>query len=200
MRQTIASNLETKPTKKRWFILLLVCLITFVNYLDRANLAVAAPFLSKDLALNAAMMGIIFSAMSWSYTVMQIPSGWFLDRFGPRIIYGVALVGWSVITTVISTASGFRSMIAFRLGLGFFEAPAFPANNRIVTAWFPSKERGLAIGAYTGAEYVGLALCTPILTWLLVTFGWKSIFIVTGIIGVLCALLWFACYHDPANF
>lgn len=200
MRQTIASNLEDKPTKKRWFILFLVCLITFVNYLDRANLAVAAPFLSKDLSLNAAMMGIIFSAMSWSYTVMQIPSGWFLDRFGPRVVYGFALVGWSVITTVISAASGFRSMIAFRLGLGFFEAPAFPANNRIVTAWFPSKERGLAIGAYTGAEYIGLALCTPILTWLLVNFGWKSIFIVTGIIGILCAFFWFTSYHDPANF
>ena len=200
MKQTIESNLEAKPTKKRWFILFLVCLITFVNYLDRANLAVAAPFLSKDLSLNAAMMGIIFSAMSWSYTVMQIPSGWFLDRFGPRVVYGAALVGWSVITTVISAASGFRSMIAFRLGLGFFEAPAFPANNRIVTAWFPSKERGLAIGAYTGAEYIGLALCTPILTWLLITFGWRSVFIATGIIGILCAFSWFASYHDPAKF
>jgi MFS transporter, ACS family, D-galactonate transporter len=200
MKQTIVSNLEAKPTKKRWFILLLVCLITFVNYLDRANLAVAAPFLSKDLGLNAAMMGIIFSAMSWSYTVMQIPSGWFLDRFGPRVVYGVALVGWSLITTVISVASGFRSMIAFRLGLGFFEAPAFPANNRIVTAWFPSKERGLAIGTYTGAEYIGLALCTPILTWLLVTFGWRSIFIATGVIGILCAFVWFAYYRDPASF
>jgi Sugar phosphate permease len=199
MRKTIVGKLEDKPTKRRWFILFLVCLITFINYLDRANLAVAAPFLSKDLGLNPAMMGIIFSAMGWSYTLMQIPSGWFLDRFGPRMVYGAALVGWSVITTAISIASGFRSMIGFRIGLGFFEAPAFPANNRIVTAWFPSKERGLAIGAYTGAEYIGLALCTPILTWLLVTFGWRSIFIATGIIGILCAFFWFASYRDPAN-
>lgn len=197
--QTVGGMSKDKPTGKRWFILFLVCLITFINYLDRANLAVAAPFLSKDLALNPAMMGIIFSAMGWSYTFMQIPSGWFLDRFGPRIVYGVALVGWSVITATIAIASGFRSMIGFRLGLGFFESPAFPANNRIVTAWFPSKERGLAIGAYTGAEYVGLAFCTPILTWLLVTFGWRSIFIATGIIGILCAFIWFASYRDPAN-
>ncbi|WP_411680816.1 MFS transporter [Clostridium thailandense] len=135
MEQNNLGGLGTKPTQKRWFVLFLVCLITFVNYLDRANLAVAAPFLSKDLRLNAAMMGVIFSAMGWSYTIMQIPCGWLLDRFGPRLIYGVALVGWSLITTAISISSGFRSMIAFRLGLGFFEAPAFPANNRIVTAW-----------------------------------------------------------------
>jgi ACS family D-galactonate transporter-like MFS transporter len=199
MRQTTVGKLGDKPTKRRWFILFIVCLITFVNYLDRANLAVAAPFLSKDLALNPTMMGVIFSAMGWSYTLMQIPSGWFLDRFGPRVVYGAALVGWSVITTAISIASGFSSMIGFRLGLGFFEAPAFPANNRIVTAWFPSNERGLAIGAYTGAEYIGLALCTPILTWLLVTFGWRYIFIATGIIGILCAFYWFAYYRDPAN-
>ncbi|MBV7272928.1 MFS transporter [Clostridiaceae bacterium UIB06] len=200
MEQNNLGGLGTKPTQKRWFVLFLVCLITFVNYLDRANLAVAAPFLSKDLRLNAAMMGVIFSAMGWSYTIMQIPCGWLLDRFGPRLIYGVALVGWSLITTAISISSGFRSMIAFRLGLGFFEAPAFPANNRIVTAWFPSKERGLAIGAYTGAEYIGLALCTPILTWLLIKFGWRSIFITTGLIGVACAFIWFAAYHDPAKF
>lgn len=200
MKEIIPRNLETKPTKKRWFILFLVCLITFINYLDRANLAVAAPYLSKDLGLNATKMGLIFSAMGWSYTLMQIPCGWFLDRFGPRLVYGVALVGWSVMTMAISIGSGLRSMIGFRLGLGFFEAPAFPANNRIVTAWFPSRERGFAIGAYTGAEYIGLALCTPILTWLLVTFGWRSIFIATGLIGVLCAFVWFAFYYDPAKF
>lgn len=199
MRQIIVDKLENKSTKRRWFILFLVCAITFVNYLDRANLAVAAPSLSKEFALNPAMMGIIFSAMGWSYTCMQIPSGWFLDRFGPRLVYGVALLGWSVITAAIAIASGFRSMIGFRLGLGFFEAPAFPANNRIVTAWFPSNERGLAIGAYTGAEYIGLALCTPILTWLLLNFGWRSIFITTGIIGILFAFIWFIFYRDPAD-
>lgn len=200
MKQTIASNLYAKPTKKRWFILFIVCLITFVNYLDRANLAVAAPFLSKDLGLNATKMGLVFSAMGWSYTVMQIPCGWFLDRFGPRLVYAIALIGWSVMTMAISIGSGLRSMIGFRLGLGFFEAPAFPANNRIVTTWFPSKERGFAIGAYTGAEYIGLALCTPILTWLLVTFGWRSIFIATGLIGILCAFVWLSYYNDPAKF
>ncbi|OOM77289.1 D-galactonate transporter [Clostridium puniceum] len=199
MEQTSISKLEDKPTNRRWFVLFLVCIITFINYLDRANISVAAPFISKDLGFDAAKMGLIFSAMSWTYTCVQIPCGWILERLGPRIVYGIALFGWSAFTGAMSLTYNFASMIFCRLGLGFFEAPAFPANGRIVTAWFPSKERGLAIGAYTGAEYVGLALCTPILTWLLVTFGWKYIFIATGLIGIVFTFFWITHYNDPAK-
>ncbi|NTW72246.1 MAG: MFS transporter [Eubacteriaceae bacterium] len=199
MLKKAESCLENKPTNRRWFILMLVCVITFVNYLDRANLAVAAPMLAKDLEFDAIKMGLIFSAMSWSYTFMQIPSGWLLDRFGTRKVYGVALGGWSVFTMLIGLSNSFSTMIMNRIGLGFFESPAFPANNRIVTTWFPSRERGFAIGSYTGAEYVGLALCTPILTWLLVTFGWSSIFIATGLLGIFVAVIWFFSYRDPAH-
>lgn len=200
MRLTANINkVQNKPTQRRWFVLFLVCIITFINYLDRANISVAAPFISKDLGFDAAKMGLIFSAMSWTYTCLQIPCGWILERLGPRIVYGIALFGWSAFTGTMSLTYNFASMIFCRLGLGFFEAPAFPANARIVTTWFPSKERGLAIGAYTGAEYVGLALCTPILTWLLVSFGWKSIFIATGLLGIAFTFFWITHYNDPAK-
>jgi len=199
MKQKNANKIKDKPTKRRWFVLFLVCIITFINYLDRANISVAAPFISKEFGFDAAKMGLIFSAMSWSYTCMQIPCGWVLERLGPRIVYGIALFGWSAFTGTMSLTYNFASMIFCRLGLGFFEAPAFPANGRIVTTWFPSKERGLAIGAYTGAEYVGLALCTPILTWLLVTFGWKAIFIATGVIGIVFTVFWLLNYNDPSK-
>lgn len=190
MDQENIGKIKEEPTKRRWFVLFLVCIITFINYLDRANISVAAPFISSDMGFNAAKMGLIFSAMSWSYTCMQIPCGWFLERLGPRVVYGIALFGWSAFTGAMSLTYNFASMIACRLGLGIFEAPAFPANSRIVTAWFPSRERGLAIGAYTGAEYIGLALCTPVLTWLLVTFGWKSIFVATSLIGIIFTFFW----------
>ncbi|WP_017211204.1 MFS transporter [Clostridium beijerinckii] len=199
MDQENIGKIKEEPTKRRWFVLFLVCIITFINYLDRANISVAAPFISSDMGFNAAKMGLIFSAMSWSYTCMQIPCGWFLERLGPRVVYGIALFGWSAFTGAMSLTYNFASMIACRLGLGIFEAPAFPANSRIVTAWFPSRERGLAIGAYTGAEYIGLALCTPVLTWLLVTFGWKSIFVATGLIGIIFTFFWLFCYNDPAK-
>ena len=199
MSQANISKVKDKPTKRRWFVLFLVCVITFINYLDRANISVAAPFISSEMGFDAAKMGLIFSAMSWSYTCMQIPCGWILERLGPRIVYSIALFGWSTFTGAMSLTYNFASMIACRLGLGIFEAPAFPANSRIVTAWFPSRERGLAIGAYTGAEYVGLALCTPILTWLLVTFGWKAIFVATGLLGITFTFFWFLYYNDPAK-
>ncbi|VBB09093.1 Hypothetical protein LUCI_4379 [Lucifera butyrica] len=188
-----------KPTKARYFILALVCIATFINYLDRSNLAVAAPVMSKQLGLNPAMMGLIFSAFGWSYTVMQIPVSYFIDSVGPRLLYGIGLIGWSIFTSLIGLANGFTSLIGCRLGLGVFEAPAFPTNSRVCTAWFPSHERGLAIGAYTGAEYVGLAFCTPILTWLLITWGWPAIFYTTGILGVLIGAAWLAWYRDPSQ-
>ncbi len=200
MNQERINMPNAKPTNKRWIILLLICLVTFVNYLDRANLAVAATHLSKDLNFDSVKMGLIFSAMGWSYTAMQLPCGWILDRFGPRKVYGVALAGWSAFTVFIGLSHNFIGLILNRIGLGFFESPAFPSNGRIVTTWFPSKERGFAIGAYTGAEYIGLALCTPILTWLLLTFSWRAIFIATGALGLLVTIVWFMFYYDPAHF
>ena len=188
-----------KTTNARWFILFLVCLATFINYLDRSNLAVAAPILSKELGLNPALMGLIFGAFGWSYTAMQLPVAFFIDRLGPRMLYTVGLIGWSAFTGFIGLCNSFTSLIFCRLGLGVFEAPAFPINNRVCTAWFPSKERGQAIGLYTGAEYIGLAFCTPILTWLMVTWGWPAIFFATGFLGVLIGIAWWVCYRDPAQ-
>jgi MFS transporter, ACS family, D-galactonate transporter len=193
------TKMANKPTRKRWLILALICLVTFVNYLDRANLAVAAPTISSEFGFDAVRMGLIFSAMGWSYTAMQIPAGWFIDRIGPRKIYAIALAGWSAFTIFIGLGKNFGVFLLNRIGLGFFESPAFPTNSRIVTTWFPSKERGFAIGSYTGAEYIGLALCTPILTWLLVTFSWRSIFIATGALGLTITIIWLMFYHDPAH-
>jgi ACS family D-galactonate transporter-like MFS transporter len=190
---------QEKHTNVRWFIVFLVCVVTFINYLDRTNLAIAAPFMSKQLGLNAAMMGIVFSAFGWAYTLMQIPCGWLVDTVGARMIYFVGLFGWSVFTALIGLTNGFAQLVGCRIGLGLFEAPAFPLNGRIVSTWFPSRERGLATGLYTGAEYIGLAFCTPFLTWLLVTFGWESIFYVTGGLGMVAAIGWLIWYRDPAN-
>jgi ACS family D-galactonate transporter-like MFS transporter len=189
-----------KPTNSRYFILLLVCIVTFINYLDRANLAVAAPLLTNDLGLTPAMMGLVFGAFGWSYTCMQVPSGWFIDRYGPRIVYTVALVGWSIFTGAMGLCSSFGVLIGCRLGLGIFEAPAFPINGRVCTTWFPSQERGMAIGYYTGAEYIGLAFCTPILTYLMVTWGWQAIFYATGALGLLIGAMWYTYYREPVLY
>ena len=116
-------------------------------------------------------MGLIFSAFSWTYAALQIPGGWVLDRLGARVTFGVAMIFWSIVTGCISLATGFTSLLGLRLALGAAETPAFPANNSLVSRWFPTRERGLATGSYTAGEYVGLAIAAPLLAWMAVRTG-----------------------------
>jgi ACS family D-galactonate transporter-like MFS transporter len=137
---------KDKRTKVRLLILALVTTGTMINYLDRTVLGVSAPFLSKDLHLDPAVMGIVFSAFSWTYAAAQIPGGVFLDRFGARLTYFLSLSFWSLFTLAQGFAGGLGSLLAFRLGLGVAEAPCFPTNSRVVSSWFPQHERARATG------------------------------------------------------
>lgn len=198
MNANLAIDVRTsKPTRVRYFMLSLICVLTALNYLDRANLAVAAPVIQKELNLSPIYLGFLFSAFAWTYAAMQIPCGLFLDRLGNRLTYTVALFGWSLATGVMALCSNVTALISTRCAIGAFEAPSIPTNSRIVTTWFPRRERGLAIGYYTGSEYIGLAFCTSFLSWLLVNFGWHSIFYVTGGLGLLLTIVWAALYRDP---
>jgi MFS transporter, ACS family, D-galactonate transporter len=188
---------SSKPTRVRYFMLFLICILTAVNYLDRANLAVAAPAIQKELNLSPIYLGFLFSAFAWTYAAMQIPCGILVDRLGNRLTYSLALCGWSLATGLMALCSSIGALISTRCVIGLFEAPSIPTNSRIVTTWFPRRERGLAIGYYTGSEYIGLAFCTSLLAWLLVNFGWHSIFYVTGGLGLLLTLVWATLYRDP---
>ena len=186
-------------TKKRWFMLLLLFILTAINYLDRTNMAVAAPSMSADLGFDAAAMGFLFSAFSWSYGLMQIPGGWFLERFGSRISYTLSLFFWSAFTVVMGFGRNFASLFGIRLAIGAAEAPAFPTNSRVVAAWFPDKERATATSVYTAGEFIGLAFLTPVLFWILENYGWQEIFYVTGFIGVIVSVIWYRAYRDPGE-
>lgn len=188
-----------RPTRARFLILALLFVGTAINYLDRTNIAVAAPTMSKALGIDSALLGIIFSAFAWTYAAAQIPGGYLLDRFGTRLTYGLSLIIWSAFTFIQGTATSFGALLGMRLGLGLSEAPAFPTNNRVVAMWFPQRERAIATSVYTTGEFVGLAFLTPILFWLLATFGWSAIFFVTGALGIVWAIVWFALYRDPAD-
>lgn len=168
-----------------------------INYLDRAVVGIAASSFKGDFHLDAETLGLVFSAFSWSYFAAQIPAGAMLDRFGCRVIYACALAGWSIFTLLQAFAGGLASLLGFRLGLGIAEAPCFPANSNIVGMWFPRRERARAIGIYTAAEYIGLGFLSPILFWVLKAFGWRALFVLTGSLGLLFALVWSALYRDP---
>lgn len=180
-------------------ILALISMAVAINYLDRAVLGIAAPSIQQQFALSPALMGVVFSAFSWTYFLGQVPSGVLLDRFGTRAIYSWSLVGWSVATLLHAATTGFASLLGLRFALGLAEAPCFPANSSVVAKWFPRSERGRAIGIYTAAEYIGLSFMSPILFWTLNRFGWRALFAAAGGVGVVAGLVFARWYRDPAD-
>ena len=194
----MALQTQSSPrTRVRYFILALLTIGTMINYLDRTVLGIAAPSLRGELAIDAATMGIVFSAFSWTYAAMQIPGGIFLDRFGTKLTYFLSLTFWSLSTLLHGVATNLASLLTFRFALGVSEAPCFPTNSRVVATWFPQQERAFATGVYTVGEYVGLAFLSPLLFWIMGAFGWRALFFVVGIAGVLFGLSWWVSYREP---
>ena len=196
MQQTIPVN---KPSRVRYSMLALVFVNVVINYLDRSNISVAGAALGKDLQLSSVQLGLIFSAFGWTYAFLQIPGGLIADRFRPRILYAFCLIAWSIVTVCQGFARGFVSLFALRLATGAFEAPSYPINNRIVTSWFPDSERASAIAVYVSGQFIGLAVMTPILVLIQFHFGWKGLFVTTGIVGLVWGVIWYLFYRDPLD-
>lgn len=194
-----AATLAT-PSRKRFFIMVLLFITVVINYLDRSNLSIAAPALTSELAIDPIHVGLVFSAFGWTYAAMQIPGGWLVDRVPPRILYSVALLLWSVATVMLGFVGSFIGLFVLRLAVGALEAPAYPINSRVVTTWFPERERATAVGVYTSGQFVGLAFLTPVLAWLQHEFGWHMVFVTTGVVGILWAVLWYLVYREPRDF
>ncbi len=184
-------------TYVRWVpILALVATGTMINYLDRTVLGIAAPLLSRDLGLDAAQMAVVFSAFSWSYALLQIPGGVFLDRFGTRVTYALALACWSFFTACMGIVRGLPALVATRVGVGVFEAPCFPANSRIMATWFPQSERARGNAVYSFGQYVGLGFLSAPLFWLTRQYGWRALFFLVGAAGILFAAAFWRLYRD----
>lgn len=190
----------TGATHVRWFpVLALVATATMINYLDRTVLGIAAPYLRQELGLNAAALGIVFSAFSWSYALLQIPGGIFLDRFGTRVTYTLSLTLWSAFTGLMGLINGLPMLIATRIGVGVFEAPCFPANSRILATWFPQHERARANSIYSVGQYAGIAFLSVPLFWVTQQFGWRQLFFIAGGFGVALGALFWRLYREPSE-
>jgi ACS family D-galactonate transporter-like MFS transporter len=188
-----------RRSKARYKILALLAIGTMINYLDRTVLGIAAPQLTRELGINAALMGLMFSIFSWSYVASQIPGGLFLDRFGSKVTYFLAMTFWSLFTLAQGLVHGIAPLFALRLGLGVAESPCFPTNSRVVATWFPQSERAMATGTYTVGEYIGLAFFSPFLFALMAAFGWRSLFFVVGAVGLAFGVVWWFSYREPRD-
>ncbi|XTV65247.1 MFS transporter [Alteromonas sp. 4B03] len=193
------NTVEQKMTKKRYNVLLLVFITVVINYMDRTNISVAASALSDELSLTSVQMGLIFSAFGWTYSILQIPGGIAVDVVKTRILYPFILVAWSLATLIQGAISSFTALIGCRMAIGVFEAPSYPCNNKIITSWFPESERASAIAVYTSGQFIGLAFLMPLLAVIQNYFGWRGLFIISGIIGIVWAVIWFIFYRDPKD-
>ena len=190
---------EQKPTRVRYRVVAMLFVMVVINYLDRSNLSVAVTDLNNDLQLDSFHEGVLLSAFGWAYAAWQIPGGWLVDRVRPRVLYALICGLWSLATLMQGFADTFILFLSLRLMVGTFEAPAYPLLNRLVTIWFPERERAGAIGCYTAGQFVGLAFLTPVLVLAQKTLGWQSVFVLTGMAGLIWAGIWFWRYRRPAE-
>lgn len=194
-----------KRTRVRFLILLLIFLLTTINYADRSTFSIAGDAASKDLGLNPVEMGYILSAFAWAYVLGQIPGGALLDRFGTKLIYAIAIAAWSFFTLVqgfsgfLTGGAIFAGLFAMRFAVGLAESPSFPGNARLVAAWFPGSERGFASAVFNSAQYFSLVVFAPLMGWLVHTFDWHSVFFVMGGLGLVAAVVFWQLIHSPVE-
>lgn len=194
---------QAKKTNVRWMVVVVLFLVTLINYADRSSISLAGPSMAKELGLNAVDMGFIFSAFGWAYVICQLPGGWLLDRFGSKVIYSVGIFLWSLFTLMTGLAGfvtgGTAVLVVFclRFLVGAAEAPSFPANSRLVAAWFPATERGTAAAIFSSAQYGATVFFAPLMGWLAHNYGWHSVFTVLGLIGICFLPIFNKLVHAP---
>ncbi|PZW68478.1 ACS family glucarate transporter-like MFS transporter [Pseudomonas sp. URMO17WK12:I1] len=194
---------DAKKTHVRYLILLMLFLVTTINYADRATISIAGSSMQKDLGIDAVTLGYIFSAFGWAYVIGQIPGGWLLDRFGSKRVYAAGIFIWSLFTLLqgfvgmMPVAWAVVTLFVLRFMVGFAEAPSFPGNARIVAAWFPTAERGTASAIFNSAQYFATALFAPLMGWIVYSFGWEHVFVVMGVLGIVFAGIWMKTIYNP---
>lgn len=201
--QTLASQTGAKPARIRRVqnvTLVLLFIAGIVNFLDRSSLSVAGEAIRGDLGLSATEFGVLLSAFSLSYGFAQLPSGMLLDRFGPRIVLGAGLIFWSLMQALTGMVNSFSHFILLRIGLGIGEAPFMPAGVKSINDWYVQKERGTAVGIFNSSTVLGQAIAPPALVLMQIAWGWRTMFVVIGLAGIVVGLCWYAWYRNRAQF
>lgn len=177
----------------------LVFFATVINYLDRQTLSVVAPVITTQFHMSNEDYARIVFAFMLAYTIMNAVSGPLVDRLGTKLGYAVCMAWWSAAAMLHALAQGVLSFGFFRFLLGMGEAGNWPAGVKVVSEWFPPKERALASGVFNSGSSIGAVIAAPLVAWLILTSGWRSAFLVTGAAGLIWLLIWLAIYQTPAN-
>lgn len=177
-------------------VLLLLCGMYFIAYVDRVNIATAAPFMQSDLHFNSTQMGLILSAFAYPYCFLQIAGGWFGDKLGPRkglTVVGVIIAGMTALTGMIT---GMWSAMLARIGLGIGEGSAFPVATKAMSKWLPREKWGWGQGIVHSSSRLGNAITPPFIAVFIVSLGWRFSFYVMAVISILWVIGWFYYFRD----
>jgi sugar phosphate permease len=183
----------------RWMILIIMFFGSILNYLDRVNLSIANTTIANEFGLGPVEMGHLLSAFMWSYALANLPAGWLLDKYGIKSIFLWSTIAWSIATIAGGFARGFASMYVVRLILGIAEAPFFICAAQFTKAYFAENERGTASSLINMGPKIANGFSPPVLTFMLISLGWRSMFISLGVVGFLLAVAWLKYYREDTE-
>jgi MFS family permease len=170
--------------------------MAFLMYMERGAIGVAAPSIMREFHVGKISMGWAVSSFNWSYALFQVPGGWMADRFGPRLILAAAMTWWSIFTAATGFTFSAPSLAATRFLFGIGEAGAFPAGSRALVRWLPFRRRAFGQGFQHSGARLGAALAPALVVVLIAWSGWRPVFYIFGIVGVVWATVWYAYYRD----
>lgn len=187
---------KSSLNKRRWFYVVLILIGAVVNYLDRSNLSVANTTIAAEFGLSPLEMGLLMSAFLWPYALANLPAGWLVDKLGAKKLFGYAITLWSLATVLLPMA-GYKAFYGLRVLLGIAESPFFPAATKAVSTWFTKENRGTPLAVVNTGSQIANGIALPLLTALMLTFSWRGMFLIIGVLGFVVAAIWFAMYRDP---
>ncbi len=179
-------------------VLSLLCLLYLILFVDRVNIATAAPLIKADLGLSNTQLGLAFSAFAIPYALFQLIGGWVGDQWGPRVTLSACCAMVALATMLTGAAGGFVSLFALRLALGFAEGAAFPTATRAMSAWIPVRDWGFAQGIVHSFGRVGNAVTPPLMAAMLLVVSWRRSFVILGLASLLWLFVWIWYFrNDP---
>jgi ACS family glucarate transporter-like MFS transporter len=186
----------TNISRVRYLLVAVTFTLTTLLYVDRIAISAAKQPLTDEFQLSDTQFGWVLSAFALGYALFQAPAGALADKLGARLVLAVIVTLWSVFTGLTGLAWGFVSLLVFRFLFGLAEAGAFPTCARVIYAWLPASERGLAQGINLSGSRIGAAFTLPIIAWLLTAVGWRHSFMLLGVAGLVWAAAWYAWFRN----
>src|SRR5215469_12390648 len=192
---------EAKTTHVRWLLVFWLFVLSAVSYLDRVNISIAGGAIADAYRLSDVQLGEVFSAMLAGYALFQTVGGRLADRFGPRQVLTGGVIWWGIFTALTALVpsqikGALILFMAVRFLLGAGEAVIYPSANQFIARWIPVSERGIANGWIFAGVGAGAGLTPPLITYLMVHYGWRSSFWVCAVLGLLVGAVWFVRARD----